>query len=78
MKKTIFAMLMLCQGIVIAQSPTAQRDTIYGRNPTYMYQNGWADPFDSIQPPNDRYGHGPSVRNVNIGLNSHPTYPYNI
>ena len=73
-----FAMLLLCQGIVMAQSPTAQRDTIYGRNPTYMYQNGWADPFDSIQPPNDRYGHGPSVRNVNIGLNSHPTYPYNI
>ena len=36
-----FAMLLLCQGIVMAQSPTAQRDTIYGRNPTYMYQNGW-------------------------------------
>lgn len=51
MKKILFALLLFCQGALLtAQPPFPNVDTIYGRNPTFMYPRGWADPFDSIQP----------------------------
>ncbi len=52
MKKLfLMAAALLCQGILTAQTPASGMDTIFARNPTYLYTRGWADPFDSVQPP---------------------------
>lgn len=51
MKKVLLiAVMLLSQGLLLAQTPTGGMDTIYARNPTYLYLKGWADPYDSIQP----------------------------
>ena len=46
MKKMVFVML-LAGGMAMAQAPTPPRDTIYGRNPTYLYPEGWSDYYDT-------------------------------
>ena len=46
MKKMVFVML-LAGGMAMAQAPTPPRDTIYGRNPTYLYPEGWSDCYDT-------------------------------
>ncbi|MBR1834059.1 MAG: T9SS type A sorting domain-containing protein [Bacteroidales bacterium] len=51
MKKCLIIAAMLLGYLgATAQTPRVM-DTIYGRNPTYMYPKGWTDPFDSIQHP---------------------------
>ncbi len=47
----ISALVLLFGGVVMAQAPTPQHDTIRGREVTYHYIPQWVDPYDSILPP---------------------------
>ena len=49
-KKLLLAAMLLAQvALLYAQSPR-QLDTIYGRNPNYLYHPAWIDPYDSVVP----------------------------
>ena len=43
----LFVLLLTVGGMAMAQAPTPPRDTMYGRNPTYLYPVGWSDYYDT-------------------------------
>ena len=47
MKRMLFVLLLTVGGMAMAQAPTPPRDTMYGRNPTYLYPVGWSDYYDT-------------------------------
>ena len=70
MKKTLFFIVFFALGVLmVAQRPAGSFDTIYGRNPTYMYPTGWMDPYDSIQPP---YGRGFDTLRYRVVTRNYP------
>ena len=50
MKRILVIAGLLYGMAAAAQTPPVTGDTIYGRNPTYLYQRLWADPYDSVIP----------------------------
>lgn len=52
MKRLLVIALVVFGGWTMAQVPaTPQRDTIVGREVTYLYLPQWVDPYDSVIPP---------------------------
>ena len=47
MKRMLLVLLLTVGGMAMAQVPTPPRDTMYGRNPTYLYPVGWSDYYDT-------------------------------
>ena len=47
MKRMLLVLLLTVSGMAMAQTPTPPRDTMYGRNPTYLYPVGWSDYYDT-------------------------------
>ena len=51
MKKLVLsALLLFYYGVLMAQAPAPQLDTIRGREVTYHYISQWVDPYDSVYP----------------------------
>ena len=69
MKKIVLsALVLLLGGVVMAQAPAPQLDTIRGREVTYHYISQWVDPYDSVYPSWMHYREAPFYTIQRLGM----------